>query len=505
MDARRLARLAPGAVAAAVLLATTAVWTASIHYVDLTSWRRLWEDLADATNSYLDAAYGPSRRAPAAASEDTVTAYRQVFLEKIAELKLSPSQPWRALRARPFLPHRAPMGWRSHDDGGRARLLAWGFRLRGGIAPFLILWLGALFAVPVLLWTSWEFGEAGHGLAGGVYLLLVASSPFVMEALALPRAAVGFYVLAVLALVPLAVYAVLAPAPSRRGFAWRAALAAAAFTLCACCRGGTLLLFPGYALALVLAFERTRPAALPPPAPWRRGAAAAALLGVFLLPFALLRPPGHHDIWAAVWEGLGDFDREKGHTWSDPVAEEAVRAAGAQGLRNDEGQRVLRELVFRDVREDPGWYATILAKRVAASLTLWKLWPWSPRDGIHLRRATAPNEGFTDKYWGYATTVDCFGWGPAVKEAPISALLLPPLALMGWAAWRRRGAWGPVAVAGVVLLAVLALPVLISTAGGLETQCLAVPYLAAAAFLVEEIARAVRSLTHKPVPRKEAA
>jgi hypothetical protein len=52
---------------------------------------------------------------------------------------------------------------------------------------------------------------------------------------------------------------------------------------------------------------------------------------------------------------------------------------------------------------------------------------------------------------------------------------------------------------------VLALPVLISTAGGLETQCLAVPYLAAAAFLVEEIARAVRSLTHKPVPRKEAA
>jgi hypothetical protein len=142
---------------------------------------------------------------------------------------------------------------------------------------------------------------------------------------------------------------------------------------------------------------------------------------------------------------------------------------------------------------------------VGASLTLWKLWPWGPRDGIHLRRSTAPNEGFSDKYWGYATTVDCFGWAGAVVEAPMAALLLPTLALAVWASWRHRSARAPLAVVGMLLLATLALPVLISTAGGLETQCLALAYFAGLAFLVEEIARALRSWTHQPVPRKEAA
>jgi hypothetical protein len=503
MSARYLARLLPGVAASAVLLATTGAWTAGIRYADLTSWRRLWEDLADASNAYLDAAFGPSRRPAADRPADTVAAYRQVVLEKVAELRLRPHQFWRTLRPRPFLPHRSPMGWRSHDDAGRAKLLGWGFRLRGGIAPFLILWLGALFAVPVLLWTSWEFGAAGRPVAGGVYLLLVASSPFVMEALALARASIGFYVLTVLGLVPLAVYAALGEGGSRRGFAWRAALAAALFALCASCRSGTALLFPGYALALVLAFERARPEG-PRPRWWRRPPAWAALLLGFLLPFALVKPPGHHEVWAGVWEGLGDFDRQKGYTWSDPVAEEVVKGFGVPGLKNADSERVLRDLVIRDVRADPGWYGRILAQRVGASLTLWKLWPWSPRDGIHLRRSTAPNEGFSDKYWGYATTVDCFGWGGAVVEAPLAALLLPTLALAGWAPWRRQ-VRGPLLVAGMVLLATLALPVLISTAGGLETQCLALAYFTGTAFLVEEIARAMRSLTHRPVPRKEAA
>jgi hypothetical protein len=504
MSARPLGHLAPGLVAAAVLLAHTAAWTASTRYADLTSWRRLWEDLAYATNAFLDAAYGPLKRPAEERPADVVAAYRQVVLEKVAELELRPHEFWRTLRARPFLPHRAPLREATYEDAGRAVLMGWGFRLLGGVSPFLILWLGALAAVPVVLWTAWEFGEAGRGLAGSVYLLLAVSSPFVVESLALARASTGFYVLAVLALVPLAVYAVLGQSRGWRGFAWRAALAAALFTLCACCRSGVTLLFPGYALALVLACERARPEGRHRPL-LRRALIAVGLLAAFLLPFALLRPPGHHEVWAGVWEGLGDFDRQKGYTWSDPVAEEVVRSLGVPGLKNPDSQRVLRDLVIRDVRADPGWYATILAKRVGASLTLWKLWPWSPRDGIHLRRSTSPNEGFTDKYWGYTTTVDCFGWGGVVKEVPITALLLPTLALAIWAAWRGRSAWGPPAVVGLMLLATLALPILISTAGGLETQAIALAYFVGVAFLVEEIARSMRSLRHTPVPRKEKA
>jgi hypothetical protein len=501
MRARRLARLVPGVVVAAVLLANTAAWTASTNYADLTSWRRLWEDLAHATNAFLDSSQ-PAARARTERSADVVAAYRQVVLEKVAELELRPHQFWRTLRSRPFLPHRAPLAEGAFDDRGRADLLGWGFRLLGGVSPFLILWLGALAAVPVLLWTAWEFGEACRPVAGTLFLLLVACSPFVVEALALARSSIGFYVLAVLVLVPLAVYAVLGRGGSLRGLAWRAALATLFFTLAAWCRGGVLLLFPGFALALAVAFERVRPPHL---GRAQRVLAILGLLAAFLGPFAVLRPAGHHDVWAATWEGLGDFDREKGHTWSDPAAEELVALQGVRGLRNAESEQVLKAIVLRHIREDPGWYASILLKRVGATLTQWKLWPWGPRDGIHLRRASSPNEGYTDKYWGYTTTVDCFGLGSVVKEVPITVLLLPTLALLAAAAARRRGGWGPPAVVGMVAAATLPLPVLISTAGGLETEAFALAYFLGAAFLCDEIPRAVRTWKLPTVPRKEAA
>src|SRR5215510_3408211 len=171
MRLRRLARLVSGVAAGVLLVANTAAWTASTLYPDLTSWRRLWEDLAYATNAFLDARQGPARAAPD--QPDVVAAYRQVILEKVAELDLRPHQFWRTLRARPFQPHRAPLAASDFDDAGRAVLLGWGFRLLGGIAPFLVLWLGPLAALPVLLWTSWEFGEAGRPWAGAAYLLLV--------------------------------------------------------------------------------------------------------------------------------------------------------------------------------------------------------------------------------------------------------------------------------------------------------------------------------------------
>ena len=69
---------------------------------------------------------------------------------------------------------------------------------------------------------------------------------------------------------------------------------------------------------------------------------AVAAFALFLIPYAILRPAQHHDVWAAVWEGLGDFDRTKGHVWSDPVAEEHVRALGAPARLSDEGMAIMR-------------------------------------------------------------------------------------------------------------------------------------------------------------------
>jgi hypothetical protein len=506
MPLRRLARLLPGMAAGLLLVANTAAWTASTFLADLTSWRRLWEDLAFATNAFLEAELGPPRASRAAGSPAVVAAYRQVILEKVAELDLKPHQFWRTVRARPFLPHRAPLVAGDFDDAGRAALLGWGFRALGGIAPFLVLWLGTLLALPVLLWTSWEFGEAGRPWAGGAYLLVAACSPFVVESLALARSAVGFYVLAVIGLVPLAVYAVLGPAGGWRAFAWRAAAASGLFALCASCRGGVLLLFPGFALALLLACERTRRrTGASGPRALTRLAAAAAVLAAFLAPFYLLRPAGHHDVWSGVWEGLGDFDRSKGHAWSDPAAEAVVVEHGSRGLRNADSERILRAEVLRDVRESPGWYAAILVKRVGATVALWKLWPWGPRDGIHLRRATSPNEGLIDKYYGYTATADHLGWGRTQLELPITAVVLPTLAWLAWVGARGREAWRPVPVLIVVALGTLGLPIVVTTASGQETQSFAFVYFLGFAFLVEELARTVRTWTFARASRKETA
>jgi hypothetical protein len=214
-----------------------------------------------------------------------------------------------------------------------------------------------------------------------------------------------------------------------------------------------------------------------------------------------MRPPRRHDVWQPLWEGLGDFDRTKGHAWSDPVAEEVVKKAGAEALWTRRSEAIFRALLLSDVRGDPLWYATILAKRVGATVVQWKLWPWGPRDGIHIRRRSSPNEGFIDKYYGYTTTVDHVGFGSRQVELPISLLLLPTVLLIalslptrfapGAQTVRRRRA-GLEAV-GCVAVAALPLPVLITTAGAQETQAFALVYLLGLSFLAEEIMRLLRS------------
>jgi hypothetical protein len=216
---------------------------------------------------------------------------------------------------------------------------------------------------------------------------------------------------------------------------------------------------------------------------WRTALAAFTLV-LFLAPFAALRQPQHHAGWAGIWQGLGDFDRTKGHSWSDPDAEERVRREGAPGLRSPEATAILRDEVLDHVRDDPGWYAGILARRLFATVTQSRLWPTVRGDGLWMARSTSPNEGPMDKYYAYTTTADFIGFGRWRLELPVALILLPTAGLLGWAAYDRR--LRPYAKVTLLLMAAaLPLPVLISTAGATEPQAFALAYGLGFALLVD--------------------
>ena len=126
--------------------------------------------------------------------------------------------------------------------------------------------------------------------------------------------------------------------------------------------------------------------------------------------------------------------------------------------------------VLRDIADDPLWFAGILLRRLGATVTQWKLWPWPPLDGRSIAAARSRNEGALDSYYALAAPVDRFGVGGAEIEVPIALLLAPTAALLAIAArerWRGRRA-GDVE-AGLLLLACLAAativhPVAITTA-----------------------------------------
>ncbi|HET8646985.1 MAG TPA: hypothetical protein VFO85_15930, partial [Vicinamibacteria bacterium] len=311
-----------------------------------------------------------------------------------------------------------------------------------------------------------------------------------------------FYLVAALALVALSVYA-LAGAPSARGLLLRTLAAGLVLALCALCRPSALLLGPGFALALALGVRR---AARPRPG---RALLAVALSAALVGPFLLVRQPEQHGVWSALWEGLGDFDREKGHAWSDPVAEEVSRREGGGPLWTPGSEAVFRRLVLTAVRSDPGWYAAILLKRVAATATQWKLWPRRSRHGTVVRRATSPNEGFMDKYYGYTTTADHVALGRWRAELPMGLVLLPALLLSAAAAWRRpaaetrRRARAGLRVMGAVAAGTLVVPVLISTAAAQEAQAFALVFVLALAFAVDAVAAGRRSAVAADFPEAQ--
>jgi hypothetical protein len=494
------ASLLGGALASALLIWHTAYWRAGTDLSTLPTSRRYWEDLTVAATRWLDRDGHAAKVSINSADGAELRLGFQRSLARAAGAEgLAAWEFWRTLEVRPALKGRRLLP-RDSDDPGRAALLAAGFRLLRGVSPFLPLWIGTLAAVPLLPWTAWELARAGRPVAGVVFLLLLASSPFFVEALSLPYSAVGFYVIGLLLLVPFAANAV-ANAPRVKGLIARTLLAGAAFTVCVLARGGTLLTLPGFFLALGIAVTSLE-------ARWpcrRRALAFAAAGGLFLAPYVLLRPPAHHDVWIALWEGLGDFDRTRGHTWADSAGKEVLRQAGIKlperypiFENTAEAEPLFRRLFLADVRSDPAWFAAILARRAWATLTQAKLRPWAPRDGVSIAPLSSPSEGAIDTYYAMTTPADWIGFGPWRCELPLSLLWGPTLLLillfvLGRSVARLRPLATRLAPALLVLLCVaiaaLGLPVLFTTAAGLETQAFVVVYFLGVAFLLDEALR----------------
>jgi hypothetical protein len=231
----------------------------------------------------------------------------------------------------------------------------------------------------------------------------------------------------------------------------------------------------------------------------------AVLLALFIGPYAIARQPRHHEVWLGLWEGLGDFDRTKGHAWDDDVAREVLRGAGMGPPERypvwenaPENEALFRRLVVEDVRSAPGWYAGILARRFWATLTQIKLSPWAPRDGLSITPRGSTNEGAIDTYYAMATPADRIGLGPWRFELPLVLLWAPTLLLilpfMGGLGIARLRPWAgrrgpPLFVMLCVAVAASSLPVLFTTAAGLETQAFVMVYLLGVAFLLDEALR----------------
>jgi hypothetical protein len=157
---------------------------------------------------------------------------------------------------------------------------------------------------------------------------------------------------------------------------------------------------------------------------------------------------------------------------------------------------VFRRLFLSDVLSDPCWFAEILARRAWAILTQAKLAPGARSDDSSIAPQAVPNEGLIDIYYSMTTTVDWLGLGPWRFELPLLLLWGPTLALacLVGARVRTRGAArgrSRPAIAVLTTLAVggLSLPVLVTTAGGLETETFAVVYFLGFAFLADDALR----------------
>jgi hypothetical protein len=229
--------------------------------------------------------------------------------------------------------------------------------------------------------------------------------------------------------------------------------------------------------------------------------------GALLVPYALLAshlrrlavdtaerhnvrrlPPQEHDTWITLWQGLGDFDREKDHVWLDKAGENAVLAAGGDRRLSAKSERILRGLIVRDILDDPLWYAGILIRRLVATTLQRKLWPWGPGAGHSMVPADDGHEGVMDNYYNMLAHSDMFSLGARGIELPVWPLVLPGAALLLVVAVPRLGRWRPTLRADAAALSCLALgalpvPVLITTASAFEAESFMLVHLLALALV----------------------
>ena len=486
-----------------------AVRSASLPDVERGKEGRSWEDMSLAISYHLRGEF------PVAAYEvrtdffprddPAFVSFRADLRQQTADAGIRPWQFWRTIPAGQVLDREPRYLAAISDDAGRARLLGWSFRLLRGISPYLVSWVAVLVCLPVLAWVGFEFHHAGRPLAGAAFLTLVALSPYVVEMLELPYSAAGFYLVGALALVAFAVPAALGRSASKGSLVVRLVASGIVVGTCAACRRGTLFLVPAFVLCLSWALARVtagRPAK-------EKALAWMGAVGVLLAPYLLItlltdrlaertaRAYGsasvtlRHRPWLSLWEGLGDFDRTRGYEWRDAAARRFAAEEGGGRLLSPRSERLFREKVLRDVRQDPLWYASILGKRALATVSQWKLRPWGPMSGQSVAPAAAPNEGLVDAYYRLTATVDWMGIADRRFEVPLPVLWLAVVVLLVLRLVKRRSDSGAargsdLRALAAVALGVGAMPVLVSTASALETQAFGLVYFLGFALLAEE-------------------
>jgi hypothetical protein len=473
---------------------------------------RAWDDLAIAigyavSGEYPVAPYRITNRFRR--DQEDFLAFRARLLEHAAAASLQPQAYSRTLPLELFRGSELYLA-RRWDDPGRAMLLGLAFRSMDGVAVFLLPWLAVLFALPVLAWVSAELVTAGKAVAGAVFGFLFGCSAFAADLLTIGYSSAGFALIALLLLVAFAAYAVLGR-PSWKGLLVRAAIGGCVFGWCAAARSVALLTLPALALTLSVAAARAS-AGLPAEArPRRRVILAASSLALLLLPYQGVRglteswldatlarreirrrPVQQHDVWVTLWQGLGDFDRSKGHVFLDQAGELEAKRHGSERRLSEASENLFRELVLQDIRRDPLWFAGILAQRAWATVTLQKLWPRRASDGVAFAPAEHASEGVTDSYYAMTLGADTFRIAGRELEAPAALLLAPLLFLLLLAVARAeylgaQRAAPSLAALGCVALGVLPAPVLVTTASSFELQCFVVVHLLAAALLAETL------------------
>ena len=451
---------------------------------------RYWEDVRSAAAAVRGTQPpGAAPRMPARADPFT-----HAVAAEAERRGIGPARFWRTV---PFdaLPLPANGRLTPLEDVGRARLLSFFFRPIDGVAPWLLLWVPALLAFPAFAALAGAWRAADRPVTAVALPLMLGASAFFADAVFLAYSPIGFYLVA---LVVLAAFAAWAASDQARHHRRRQLIAAAAagalLAVCAACRSGTVMLLLGFIAAGAVLAARRPPGAR---------TAALALVALLVVPPVVFRPSESHALWIGVWQGLGDFDREYGHSWLDEDAQAFLAHRGVK-LRSPEAEPTMRRVVLDEIRADPAWYAGILARRVRAVVLQDKLSPW--RAETPLSPAFGPGEGALPSYYALARHADTFALGRRTLEIPTWMLWAPLAALIVFAAvGLRRGQSKELArdalALGPVALGAMAVPVGISTAGALETQAFVIVHFTAAALLADAGRRAARRSAGPPSAR----